>query len=178
MFLQLADGNGRLIPDPETWINSFTERGTEAMDEGHGFSYTVEGQGASSVVQEHTDTRGVGRVDLHLVLAMAGRVARVRAEETPGLAVVPNSTAVPIACPLDALVGDTDGGPLSTPIHLPVEAASRQGLLTQNLGQTVKSGRTVTVGLGVSLQGGLPVPSRQIKLLVGCVGVQSQRTGI
>lgn len=65
---------------------------------------------------------------------MAGRVAGVRTEQAPGLAVVADAGRVTVARPLDAFVGDPDGGSLSAPLHLPVVGAARQGLLAEHLG--------------------------------------------
>ena len=108
---------------------------------------------------------------------MAGRVAAVRAEQAPGLAVVADAAGVPVACALDALVGDPQGRPLTAPVHLPVEGPARQRLLAQHLGQAVEAGGAVPVGLGVPLQGCLPVVPGQVQLPIGRVGVQSELAG-
>lgn len=76
------------------------------MDEGHGVSDAVKGQGAGIVVQEDPDAGRVGGVYLGLVLVVAGGVAGVGAEEAPGFAVVSDAGSVPVSGPLDSLVGD------------------------------------------------------------------------
>lgn len=109
---------------------------------------------------------------------MAGGVAGIRAEEAPRLAVVADAAGVSVAHPLDAFVGDSDGSSLTAPVNLPVVSSSRERLHTQDLGQGVEPGRVVTIGLGVSLEGSFPVPSRQVELSVGCVRVQSELASI
>lgn len=175
---QLDDGDGWLVPNPEARVDGLTEGGLEAVDEGHGLAHGVEGEAPPSVIQEHPDAGRVGRGDLQLVFVVAGRVAGVWAEEAPGLAVVADAAAVPVAHPLDALVGDSDGSPLTAPVHFPVVSPSRQRLRTQDLGEGVKPGGAVVVGLGFPLEGSFPVPSWQVELPVGGVGVQSQLAGI
>lgn len=175
---QLDDGDGWLVPNPEAWVDGLTEGGLEAVDEGHGLAHGVEGEGPPSVVQEHPYAGRIGRSDIQLIFVVAGRVAGVWAKEAPGLAVVPDAAAVPIAHPLDALVGDSDGSPLAAPVHFPVVSSSGQRLHTQDLGEGVKPGSAVMVGLGVPLEGSFPVPSWQVELPVGGVRVQSQRAGI
>lgn len=175
---QLHDGDGWLVPNPEAGVDGFTEGGLEAVDEGHGIAHGVEGEGPPGVVQEHPYAWRVGRGDLQLIFVVAGRVAGVWAKEAPGLAVVADAAAVPVAHPLDALVGDSDGSPLAAPVHLPVVRSPRQGLRAQDLGEGVEPGRAVRVGLGVPLEGSFPVPSWQVELPVGCVRVQSQLAGI
>lgn len=156
---QLDDGDGRLVPGPEAGIDGLAEGGLEAMDEGHAFTHSVEGEGPPGVVQKHPDAWRVGRRDLQLIFVVASRVAGVWAEEAPGLAVVPDAAAVSVAHPLDALVGDSDGSPLAAPVHFPVVSPPRQRLHAQDLGEGVEPGSAVVVGLGVPLQGRLPVPS-------------------
>lgn len=148
------------------------------MDERHGVPYSIERDGTPIVVQEHSNPGGVWCSDLYLVLVVASRVAGVRAEEAPRFAVVPDAAAVSITCPLDAFVADSDGSPLPAPVHFPVVGASGEGFTAQHLRQGVKSGSAVSVGLGISLEGSFPVPSRQVELSVGCVWVQSELTSI
>lgn len=156
---QLDDGDGWLIPNPEAWVDGLTEGGLEAVDEGHGFAHSVEGEGPPGVVQEHPYAWRIGRGDLQLIFVVARRVAGVWAKEAPTLAVVADAAAVPVAHPLDAPVGDPDGSSLATPVHFPVVSSSRQRLHAQNLGEGVEPGRAVMVGLGVPLEGSFPVPS-------------------
>lgn len=129
------------------------------MDERHGVPYGVEGERAPSVVQEDPDAGGVGGSHFELILVVTSWVAGIGAEQAPRLAVVADAAAVAVSIPLDAFVGDSYGSPLPTPVYLPVVGAAREGLLTQDLGQGVKPGRVVAVGLGVSLEGSFPVPS-------------------
>lgn len=141
------------------------------MDKRHGVRDIVEGERAPIIVQENTNAGRVGSFDVRLVFAVVGCVAGVRAEEAPGFAVVADSGRIPIACPLDAFVGDAQGSSLSAPLHLPVVGPTGQGLLAQNLREAVKSLGAVTVGLRVSLQSCFPVASRQVELFVCCVRV-------
>lgn len=115
------------------------------MDERHGLPHGIEGEGPPSVVQENPNTRAVGRVDLLLVFVVAGRVAGIGAEDAPRLAVVADAAGVAVAYPLDALVGDADGGPFPAPVDLPVISPSRERLHTQDLGQGVEPGGTIVV---------------------------------
>lgn len=121
------------------------------MDETQGFSDGIESENAPFVVQEDPNTGGVRCFDLYLVLIVAGWVAGVRAEQTPGLAVVANAAGVAVARPLDAFVGDSNSSPLPAPVYLPVVGTWRDGLLTQDLWQGVKPGGVVAVRLGVPL---------------------------
>lgn len=115
------------------------------MDERHGLSHGIEGESPPGVVQKHPDTGAVGCVDLLLVFVVAGRVAGIRAEDAPGLAVVTDAAAVTVAYPLDALVGDANGGPFPAPVNLPVISPSRERLRTQDLGQGVEPGSAIVV---------------------------------
>lgn len=178
MESQLDDVDGWIIPDPEAWIDSFTKGGLEAVDEGHGVPHAVEGESAPSVVQENPDAGGVRSIDLRLVLVVAGWVAGVGAEQAPWLTVVANAAVVTVARPLDALVRDSDGSPLPAPVYLPVVGASGEGLPTKDLRQGVKPGRAVAVRLGVFLQDGFSVPTRQVELSVSCVWIKSELASI
>lgn len=115
------------------------------MDESHGLPHGIVGEGPPSVVQENPNTRAVGCADFLLVFVVAGRVAGVRAEDAPRLAVVADAAGVTVANPLDALVGDANGGSLPAPFHLPVISPSRERLFTQNLGQGVEPGGAIVI---------------------------------
>lgn len=115
------------------------------MDERHCLPHSIEGEGSPSVVQENPNTRAVGCTDLLLVFVVAGRVAGIRAEKTPRLAVVANAAAVTVAYPLYALVGDANGGSFPTPVNFPIKSPSRESLNTHDLGQGVKPGTTIVV---------------------------------
>lgn len=171
MHSQLDEGDGWIIPNPETWIDSFCEGGLEAMDKRHGLPHRIEGEGPPSVVQVNPNTRAVGCVDLLLVFVVAGWVAGIRAEDAPRLAVVANAAGVTVACPLDAFVGDANGSPFPAPVNLPVISPTRERLYTQDLGQGVEPGSTIVVWLGVFLEGGFPVSSGEVELSIGCIGV-------
>lgn len=174
MHLQLDESDGWVIPNPETWIDSFSEGGLEAMDKRHGLTNGIEGEGPPSVVQENPNTRAVGWVDLLLVFVVAGRVTGIRAEKAPRLAVVADAAAVTIAYPLDASVGDTNCGSFPAPVHFPIKSTSRESLNTQNLGQGVKPSIAIVVWLGVFFEGGFPVSPGKVELSISCIGVQSQ----
>lgn len=178
MYSQLDDGDSRLIPNPEPWINRFAEGGLKSVEERHGVPHSVKGEGSSNMVQENPDAGAVRSVDLNLVLAMAGRVTGVRAEEAPGFTVVTDAGVVTVACPLDAFVGNSYGCPLPTPVYLPVKSISSKGLFAQNLRQGVEPVGVIAVGLRVSLEGGLPVSTRQVELSVGRIWIQSELAGI
>lgn len=115
------------------------------MDERHGLPHCIKGEGPPSVVQEYPHTRAVGCVDLLLVFVVAGRVAGIRAEDAPRLAIVADAAAVAVAYPLDALVGDANSSSFPTPVDLPVISPSRERLRTQDLGQGVEPGSTIVV---------------------------------
>lgn len=151
IMLQLNDGDSWLVPNPEACIDWLTEGDLEAVDERHSVPYGVKGQSTPSMVKKHANTGRVRRVDFYLVFAVAGRVAGVRAEEAPGLAVVADAAAVSVTRPLDAFVGDSDGSSFPAPVHLPVVGSACEGLLTQDLGQGVKPWGAVGVVLGFSL---------------------------
>lgn len=124
--------------DAKPWVDGLGERGLEPVQEGHAaVLYGVEGQHACSVVQVHAYPGGVWGVDGRVHTVVPGRVARVGAEETPGLVVVAQQTQGAFALPADALVGHADGE-LAVPLDLPVEAASRQSLAAQHLGEAVE----------------------------------------
>lgn len=126
--LQLTNTDGRLIPHPESRIDRLSEGGFKLVNKWHGFCYTVERQCACIIVQENTNARRVGCIDLDLIFHVASWVAGIRAEKAPGPAVVANAGWITVTCSLDSLVGDANGYPLTAPIHLPVVGATRQGL--------------------------------------------------
>lgn len=66
-----------------------------------------------------------------------GRVARIGAQEAPGLVIVSQQTEGAFAFTAETLVGHAHGE-LSAPLDLPVEAAAGQGLTAQDLGKAVK----------------------------------------
>lgn len=76
-------------------------------------------------------------VDGRVHAVVPGGVARVGAEQAPGLVVVAQQTQGAFALPADALVGHANGE-LTAPLDLPVEAASRQSLAAQHLGEAVE----------------------------------------
>lgn len=115
------------------------------MDERHSLPHGIEGEAPPGVVQENPNARAVGCVDLLLVFVVAGRVAGIRTEDAPRLAVVADAAGVTVANPLDALVGDANGGPFPTPVNLPVISPPRKGLRTQDLGQGVEPGSAIVV---------------------------------
>lgn len=141
------------------------------MQETHGVAYAVECQHARSVVQVHAYPGGVGPADGFVHPVVPGGVARVGAEQTPGFVVVAQQTQRAFALPADAPVGHPDGE-LPTPLDLPVEAASGQGLSTQHLSKAVKSLWVISVGLQVSGADHFSVFVRDVQLLVGCARVQ------
>lgn len=100
-------------------------------------------------------------------------VARVGAEEAPGLVVVAQQTQRAFALSADAPVGHADGE-LPAPLDLPVEAPPGQRLSAQHLGEAVEPVWVVPVGLQVSGADDLSVVVRDAQLFVGCAGVQLQ----
>lgn len=143
------------------------------MQEGHAVAYAVKCQHTCSVVQVHGYPGGVGGVDGFVHPVVPGGVTRVRAEETPGFVVVAQQTEGALALAADALVGHSNGE-LSSPLDLPVEAASGQGLPAQHLGEAVEPLRVVSVGLQVPGADDFSAAFRDVQLLVGCVRVQFQ----
>lgn len=148
--LHLTNSNSRLIPHPKSRIYRLTERSFKLMNKWHRLRHIVEWKSASCPVQEHPDTGRVGCVNLNLVFVVSGWVAGVGAEETPRLAIVANTSWVPITGPLDAFIGDPNGSALPAPLHLPVVSTSWESLFTQDLGQAVKSLVAVIVRLRIS----------------------------
>lgn len=149
--LQLTNSNSRLIPHPEARIDRLTKRGFKLMNKWHRLRHGVERKSAPCTVQKHPDTGTVGCINLNLVFMVSSWIAGVRAEETPGLAVVANTSWVSVTCSLDAFKSHTNGGSLSAPLHLPVVGTFWKGLFTQDLGQAVKSLVAVIVRLRVFL---------------------------
>lgn len=143
------------------------------MQEGHGVAYAIKCQHTRSVVQVHAYPWGVRGVDGFVHAVVPGRVARVRAEETPGFVVVAQQTQRAFALPADAPVGHPDGE-LPAPLDLPVEAASGQGLPAQHLGEAVEPLRGVCVRLQVPGADDFSAVFRDVQLLVGCDRVQFQ----
>lgn len=80
---------------------------------------------------------------------MPGRIARVRAEETPGFIIVPQQAKGTFAFAADAPVGHSNRE-FAVPLDLPVEAATGQSLAAQNLGKGVKPLWIIGVGLQVA----------------------------
>jgi len=128
---------------------------------------SVEGQSASRMIHIDSDSTrdksgggkdigggdeggggGGGGGDIHISLLVPEKVTAIRAEETPGLVIVAQQTQRAFSLSTDAPVGHPNGE-LPTPLDLPVEATSGQGLSAQHLGKAVKSLCVVSVGLQV-----------------------------
>lgn len=69
---------------------------------------------------------------------MPGRVARIRAQDAPGLVIVAQQAVRVLPFATDAPVGHADGE-LSAPLGLPVKPKTSQGLLAQHLRETVEA---------------------------------------
>lgn len=161
----------------KTWIDRLHKCGLKPVQEGHAATYGVKCQHTFSVVQVHTYPGGVGGVDGFVHAVVPGRVARVRAEETPGFVVVAQQTQWAFALPADAPVGHSNGE-LPAPFDLPVEASSGQGLPAQDLGKAVEPLGVVPVGLQVPGADDFPAVFRDVQFLVGCVRIQFQLTEV
>lgn len=159
-------------------VKGLRECGLEPVQEGHAVVfYAVECQHACGVVQVHTYPRGVWSVNGRVHAVVPGWVARVGAKEAPGLVVVAQQAQRAFALPADALVSHPNGE-LPAPLDLPVEAASRQSLAAQHLGEAVEPLLVVRIGLQVPGADDLPAVLRDVELLVGRVGVQLELTKV
>lgn len=155
------------------WIDGLNELGLKPVQEGHGVAYAVKCQHTCSVVQVHSYPGGVGAADGFVHPVVPGRVTWVWTQETPGFVIVAQETQWTFALSTDALVGHPDRE-LPTPLNLPVEAASRQGLSAQHLGKAVKPLRVVSIGLQLPGAEDFSAVFRDVQLLVGCAMVQFQ----
>lgn len=106
---------------------------------------------------------------------MPGRIACVRAEETPGFIIVSQQAQGTLAFAADASVGHSDRE-FSIPLDLPIEAATRQSLTAQHLGEGIKPLRIIRVRLQVAGSSHLFVSVWQVELFIGCVGIQTELT--
>lgn len=117
------------------------------------------------------------RADNFVHPVMPGRIARVRAEETPGFIVIPQQAQGTLAFAAYAPVGHSNRE-LAIPLNLPVEAGTRQSLTAQYLGKCVKPLRIIRVGLQVAGSSHLLVTFWQVELFIGCAGVQPELTEV
>lgn len=140
------------------------------MQKGHGVAYAVERQHTCSMIQVHAKPGRVRAVDSFVHPVVPGGVARVRAEEAPGLVVVAQETQGAFALAADALVGHADGE-LPAPLDLPVEAAAGERLSAQHLGEAVKALCVVSVGLQVPCADDFSAAFGDEQFLVGCAVV-------
>lgn len=115
----------------------------------------------------------MGGADAFVRPVVPGGVARVRAQQTPGLVVVAQQARGAFALPADAAVGHADGE-LPVPLDFPVEASCGERLPAQHLGEAVEALRVVSVGLQLSGADDLPAVLRDVQFLVGRVGIQLQ----
>lgn len=158
-------------PHSKAWVEGLHKRGLKPVQEGHVAAYAVESQHARTVVQVHAYPGGVGGSDGFVHPVVPGRVARVRAQQTPGFVIVAQETHGAFALPADAAVGHSDGE-LPVPLDFPVEASSGERLPAQHLGEAVEPLRVVSVGLQVSGADDFPAVLRDVQLFVGRAGIQ------
>lgn len=111
----------------KAWIQGLNKGGFKSVQQGHGVANAVKCQHTCTVVQVHTDLGRVRAMDGLVHSVVPGRVTRVRAEQTPGFIIVAQQAQWAFAFAADAFIGHSNGE-LSTPLDLPVVAASRQGL--------------------------------------------------
>lgn len=140
---------------------------------------SVEGQDAGLPVQIHSHSTGISQRDAgHDTLeVMIRTVAFSRAMQTPRYSIVSHHTVIFWPFATDALVGDSDRGPFSLPLHLPVTAA-RQALLEQDLGPVVKPVRVIGIWRLVSALGDFLVPVREDEEFVSSVKIHCELTCI
>lgn len=103
----------------------------------------VEGQSSCRPVQVHPNLvcEGQGRAGPEPPVVVAGRVAALRALQTPGRLVVSQQAAGHVPVPGDAVVGDADVG-AAAPRHLPVVGV-QQALSAQHLGAALEALRVL-----------------------------------
>lgn len=157
----------------KAWIKGLNKLGLKPVQKGHGAAYAVKCQHTCSVVQVHAYPGRVGATDGFVHSVVPGRVTRVWTEETPGFVIVAQETQWTFALSADALVGHSNRE-LPTPLNLPVEAASRQGLPAQHLGKAIKPLWVVSIGLQVPGADDFSAAFGDVQLLVGCARVQFQ----
>lgn len=160
-------------PHSEAWVEGLRECGLEPVQEGHAAADGVEGQHAGAVVQVHAYPGGVGGADAPVHPVVPGGVARVGAQQTPGLVIVAQQAGGAFALPADTAVGHSDGE-LAVPLNFPVEASSGERLPAQHLGKAVEALGVVPVGLQVSGADDLSAVLGDVELLVGRARIQLQ----
>lgn len=114
-----------------------------------------------------------------LLFIVKSRELAVAVQEAPGEIVPPNQAAHIRPFPPNSAVGDSNSRPVSIHFHLPVAAALRYALGTQNLGEAVESLMVFRIGdtVGINIRHRTAV-LREEKMLVCCVGVKCQTKGI
>lgn len=176
VLLQLAEGDRGA--HTKTSKQGLTELSFKLMDKLHSLWYWVKGHGVACIIQIHTNSCGpgsVGKVSVHFVVP--GRVARVWAQETPGLFVVAQQAVGVLPFATDAPVGHADGK-LPAPLGLPVKPEASQRLLTQHLGEAVEAIWMIWVKLDGLLSRDPLVPIWQDQLFVDCVWIKRQLAGV